>query len=112
MRKQVALALGLLSGIASSYALSLSGSIGFVNESPSGYINYHSGGTSDNVDVKNNLGFSSKTKPWVRLKLNTSGIPIVPNLEFDYLPMKFDGTASNQNFTYDGYTFNGTVSST
>ncbi|MGC8677787.1 MAG: TIGR04219 family outer membrane beta-barrel protein [Hydrogenobaculum sp.] len=112
MRKQVALALGLLSGIASSFAVSLSGSIGFVSESPSGYINYHSGGTSDDVDVKNNLGFSSKTKPWVRLKLNTSGIPIVPNLEFDYLPMKFDGTASNQNFTYDGYTFNGTVSST
>ncbi len=93
-------------------ALSISGSVGFLNESPSGYINYHNAGASDNVDVKNNLGFSSKTKPWVRLKLNTSGIPIIPNLEFDYLPMKFDGTASNQTFTYDGYTFNGTVSST
>ncbi len=112
MRKHIALALGLLSGIASSYAVSLSGSVGFISESPSGYINYHSNGVSQNVDVKNNLGFSSKTKPWVRLKLNTHGIKILPNFEFDYLPMKFSGTASNQSFIYDGYTFSGNVSST
>lgn len=109
MKKLLALSVFALPVMAS--AITLSGSVGFINESPSGYINYHSDGTSNNVDVKNNLGLSSKTKPWVRLKLNTDGIPVLPNLEFDYLPMKFDGSASNQNFTYDGYNFNGTVNS-
>ncbi len=109
MRKLLALA--IFSAPVLSFAISISGSVGFINESPSGYINYHSGGASDNVDVKNNLGLSSKTKPWVRIKINTDGIPILPSFEFGYLPVKFDGSASNQNFTYDGYNFKGNVSS-
>lgn len=94
-----------------SHAITLEGSIGAVELSPSGYINYHSSGVSDNVDIKNDLGFSSKVEPNLRLKINTDEIPILPNFEFSYLPVKFSGYTTNQNIVYDGYTFNGNLSS-
>jgi len=63
-------------------------SVGVMNHSPSGYIQYPSG-TGDTVDLKDTFGLDSAVKPFARAKIE---IPIVPNLYLQYMPMEFDGT--------------------
>ncbi len=63
-------------------------SVGVMNHSPSGYIQYPTG-TGDTVDLEDTLGLESKVKPFARAKIE---IPIVPNLYLQYIPMSFEGT--------------------
>jgi outer membrane protein len=94
-----------------AFALGLEAGVGYWKQTPSGTLEYNPAGTvttTDTLDLKNDLNFESKSRPFVRVKAE---LPLIlPNLYFMATPMSFEGTGSKLvNFTYGGQTFNAGV---
>ncbi len=85
--------------------LGLEAGIGSWKQSPSGTLSYKPVSATDNLDLKNDLNLSDKSRVFVRVKAE---LPLVlPNLYFMATPMSFDGSGTlNRPITYGGQTFN------
>ncbi len=92
----------------SALAMGLEVGVGYWRQTPSGTLEYKPVSTTDNLDLKNDLNYDSKNKPFARVKVE---LPLfLPNLYFMATPMEFKGTGSkNASFTYGGQTFTGNV---
>jgi outer membrane protein len=91
-----------------AFALGLEAGIGYWKQNPSGTLDYKGVTAADNLDLKNDLNFDSKSRPFVRVKAE---LPLVlPNVYFMATPMSFEGTGQkNVSFNYGGQTFNANV---
>ncbi len=79
-------------------------SIGYLRQEPSGSIEFK----GDSLDIKNDLGFDSKNKPFGRLKID---MPLfIPNIYIIATPTRFEGTGSKSiNFQFGDVTFSQNV---
>ncbi|HTG00075.1 MAG TPA: TIGR04219 family outer membrane beta-barrel protein [Nitrospirota bacterium] len=77
-------------------------------QSPSGTIAYKPVTSIDDIDLKNDLKYDTKARPYFRAKVE---LPVVlPNVYLQYTPMSFEGTGSKDvNFHYGGTTFQANV---
>ncbi len=76
--------------------------IGYVNLSPSGWVKYK----GDTVDVKKdlNLGNSKDINAYIQI-----GLPVLPNIKFEYLPTNYEGTGKvSKTFKFGNYSFTAT----
>ena len=77
--------------------------IGLWWTSPDGDISYSPVGTTQFVDLDNNLGLDTQWEPMLRLKTE---LPNLPNLYLKITPLSFDDTgASNQPFLFGDTVF-------
>jgi outer membrane protein len=88
--------------------LGLEAGVGYWNQSPSGTLSYKGTTIADELDLKDDLNYKSKSNLFVRVKVE---LPLIlPNIYFMATPMSFDGTGSkNVNFNYGGQTFTANV---
>ncbi len=88
--------------------LGLEVGVGYWNQSPSGTLGYKGTTAADELDLKNDLNYNSKSSPFVRVKID---LPLIlPNIYLMATPMSFDGTGSKTvPFSYGGQTFNANV---
>ncbi len=110
-RKQICAWLFVLSLIVVPYqamALGLDAAVGYWKQDPSGTLSYTPGGAvadaNNTLDLKDNLGFESKSMVIVRV--NAELPSILPNIAFLATPMSFEGTGKKDvSFTYGNETF-------
>jgi len=89
----------------SAFAMGLEVGAGYWRQTPSGTLAYDKSGLpGTSIDLKNDMDFDSKNKPFARVKVE---LPLfLPNIYFMATPMEFKGTGSkNANFTYGGQNF-------
>jgi len=111
MKKHSALALFLVSlavimAPSPAFAfLGLEAGVGYWQQTPSGTLDYKGTTLTDNLDLKNDLNYTKKSNPFVRIKAE---LPLIlPNIYLMATPMSFDGTGTkNASFSYGGQTFN------
>lgn len=96
----------MIPGIAS--AIGIEASIGAWNQDPEGYVSYKATGTSDRLDIDQNLNYDKETKAFGRVKID---MPLVlPNIYFMATPSKFDGRGKKDvSFKFGDKTFNASV---
>jgi outer membrane protein len=78
--------------------------VGVWNESPSGTFGYKPLTATDNLDLKNDLGFKDASKTFFRVKAE---LPLIlPNLYFMSTPMSFDASGNiSRQISYGNTTF-------
>lgn len=88
--------------------LGLDVGVGYWQQTPSGTLGYKEVSPNDSLDLKNDLKYDKKSRPFVRIKAE---LPLIlPNVYFMATPMSFDGTGTkNTSFKYAGQTFNANV---
>jgi outer membrane protein len=80
-------------------AMGLEVGVGYWRQTPSGPLSYQ--GTD--IDLKNDMNFDSKNKPFARVKAE---LPLIlPNIYFMATPMEFTGTGTKP-ITFGGQTYN------
>jgi outer membrane protein len=86
--------------------IGLEAGVGYWRQSPSGTLAYKGTAANDTLDLKDDLNFDTKNRPFVRIKAE---LPLIlPNIYAMYTPMSFDGTGKKTlNFTYGDITFVG-----
>ena len=77
--------------------------VGVTQQKPEGWLSYK----GDVVDLREDLGFDDKFKPFVKAKLEHP-IPILPNIYIEYIPMDFEGDRITT-FRFDDITYVGNV---
>lgn len=96
MRKLVigsALALSMMSGVASADFLGLYVGAGSWSHDPSGSFESTTAGTNDTIDMKNNVGLDEESETYVWLAFDHP-VPILPNIRLERTPLKHTGNAS------------------
>ena len=91
MKCRMPVLLFLLAVFAPSTALGfgIEGAIGAWNQSPRGQLSYKALTDEDELDLKDDLNYDDKTRPFGRLKID---MPLFfPNIYLMYTPMKFEG---------------------
>jgi outer membrane protein len=72
-----------------AFALGLEVGVGYWRQSPSGTLEYQGTSITDSLDLKNDLKYESKWKPFARVKAE---LPLIlPNIYFMATPMEFTG---------------------
>jgi outer membrane protein len=91
-----------------AFATGLEVGVGYWRQTPSGTLAYKPISATDNLDLKNDLNYDSKNKPFARVKVE---LPLfLPNLYFMATPMEFTGSG-NKSFTFGGTNINGAFDS-
>ena len=103
------LALTLVPGTAS--AIGIEASIGVWNQNPIGDISFRAGSAQDNLNIKDNLKYSDKTKLTGRVKID---MPLfLPNVYLMATPTEFNGTGIKNTtlptFQFGNVQFNGAI---
>ncbi len=79
--------------------IDLKAGFGYVKLSPSGWVKYK----GDTVDLKKDLhlGDSKDINAYLQV-----GLPVIPNIKFEYLPTKYEGSGKvSKNFKFGDFTF-------
>ncbi len=70
--------------------IGLDAGVGYWRQTPSGALSYKETSPNDSLDLKDDLNFDNKNRPFVRIKAE---LPLIlPNIYAMYTPMSFDGT--------------------
>lgn len=98
--------LGLLLTHQKSFALGFEAGAGYWGHNPSGDIAYKRSSSSDKLDIRGDLKYERKYRPFARAKIE---LPLVlPNIYLMATPMKFEESGSKDaDFTFGDITING-----
>jgi outer membrane protein len=86
-----------------AFAMGLEVGVGYWRQNPSGTVAYEQSGLPPtNIDLKNDMNFDSKNKPFARVKAE---LPLIlPNIYFMATPMEFTGTGT-KTVNFGGHTY-------
>ena len=92
----------------SAFAMGLEVGVGYWRQTPSGTLGYQEVVPTDSLDLKSDLNYGSKSRPFARVKAD---LPLfLPNIYFIATPMEFAGSG-NKSFTFGGTPITGAFDS-